>query len=207
MGGTDCAESARRHFPQFSREKRDRPRFRGRKVPAAGGSLGGRQKSCALPLPFWALSVVPGVEQEPKDSEPAPPFDFSAQGQRWRFVDSFERQGVRYVIVSAEAAHGPSVLTLTPRERQVVAEAAAGSSNQQIAQRLGISHATVRVLMARAANRLGVHTRKALLAHPALQAQGSVGAQATLAATLLEEGSLELAEQPVTLPARTGAEK
>ncbi|MEJ1960364.1 MAG: helix-turn-helix transcriptional regulator [Gammaproteobacteria bacterium] len=70
------------------------------------------------------------------------------------------------MVVSEEPAHTPSLLTLTPRERQIVAEAAAGSSNQQIAVHLGISHATVRVLMARAANRLGVRTRKALLAHP-----------------------------------------
>jgi DNA-binding CsgD family transcriptional regulator len=150
---------------------------------------------------------VPGVEQEPKQSETAAPFDFLAPGQRWRFVDSFEREGVRYVVVSAEPAQPPSLLVLTRRERQVVAEAAGGSSNQQIAQQLGISHATVRVLMARAANRLGVRTRKALLAHPALQEQGSAGTQASPRAALFEGGCLQLAEQPVSLAARTGTEK
>ena len=147
------------------------------------------------------------MEQEPKQSEAATTFDFLAPGQRWRFVDSFEREGVRYVVVSEEPAHAPSLLALTRRERQVVAEAAAGSSNQQIAQHLGISHATVRVLMARAANRLGVRTRKALLAHPALQEQGNSGAQTRSATPLFEGGGLELAEQPVSLTNRTGTEK
>ncbi|MES1178357.1 MAG: helix-turn-helix transcriptional regulator [Myxococcales bacterium] len=147
------------------------------------------------------------MEQEPKQSEATATFDFLAPGQRWRFVDSFEREGVRYVVVSEEPAHAPSLLALTRRERQIVAEAASGSSNQQIAQRLGISHATVRVLMARAANRLGVRTRKALLAHPALQEQSTAGAQASLSTPLFENVGLELAEQAVGLTSRTGTEE
>jgi len=148
------------------------------------------------------------VEPDPKQSEAVTTFDFWAPGQRWRYVDSFEREGVRYVVVSEEPAHSPSLLALTRRERQIVAQAAAGSSNQQIAKALGISHATVRVLMARAANRLGVRTRKALLAHPALQEQSAPSAQAApAAAPLFESGGLELAEQAVGLARRTGTEK
>lgn len=147
------------------------------------------------------------MEQDPKQSEAVTKFDFWAPGQRWRFVDSFEREGVRYMVVSEEPAHAPSLIALTPRERQIVAEAVAGATNQQIAQNLGISHATVRVLMARAANRLGVRTRKALLAHPALQEQGRAGAQATQAPPSLEAGRLELAEQAVSLEVASGAEK
>jgi len=41
-----------------------------------------------------------------------------------------------------------------------------GMTNKQIAYALGISDATVRVLMARAAKRFGVRSRKELLAHP-----------------------------------------
>ena len=63
-----------------------------------------------------------------------------------------------------------SIRVLTQREREIVAQAASGSSNKEIAQQLGISDATVRVLMSRAANRLGVRRRKELLAHPALRA-------------------------------------
>lgn len=147
------------------------------------------------------------MEQEPKHSEAVTTFDFLAPGQRWRFVDSFEREGVRYVVVSEEPAHTPSLLALTRRERQIVAEAAAGSSNQQIAKHLGISHATVRVLMARAANRLGVRTRKALLAHPALREQSATSAQASQAAPLFEGVDQQLAEQAVSLAARTGTEE
>ncbi|MET0792335.1 MAG: LuxR C-terminal-related transcriptional regulator [Polyangiaceae bacterium] len=147
------------------------------------------------------------MEQEPKQSAAVTTFDFYAPGQRWRFVDSFEREGVRYVVVSEEPAHAPSLLALTRRERQIVAEAAAGSSNQQIAKHLGISHATVRVLMARAANRLGVRTRKALLAHPALKEQSSTDAQANQATPLFERVGLELAEQAMSLGNRTGTEK
>jgi DNA-binding CsgD family transcriptional regulator len=136
------------------------------------------------------------VEQESKQSEAAAMFDLSAPGQRWRFVDSYERDGVRYVVVSEEPAQAPSLLALTRRERQIVAEAVAGSNNQQIAQRLGISHATVRVLMARAANRLGVRTRKALLAHPAVRDPGSADARIGLAASLCEGAGLDLGQSP-----------
>ncbi len=178
------------------------------KVQALAAGHWARPENCPGPaLPAGDPSVLPRVEQEPKQSEAAAHFDFLAPGQRWRFVDSFERAGVRYVVVSEEPAQAPSLLALTRRERQIVAEAAAGSSNQQIAQRLGISHATVRVLMARAANRLGVRTRKALLAHPALQEQGNAGAQASSVSPLFEGGGLELAEQAVALTSRTGTEK
>lgn len=148
------------------------------------------------------------MEPDRKHSEAATTFDFWAPGQRWKFVDSFEREGVRYVVVSEEPVRSPSLLTLTRRERQIVAQAVLGSSNQQIAKYLGISHATVRVLMSRAANRLGVRTRKELLAHPALQEQSKEDAQAANGPSdSLQGSSLELAEQAVGLPTRTGTEE
>jgi hypothetical protein len=62
--------------------------------------------------------------------------------------------------------------------------------------------------MSRAANRLGVRTRKELLAHPALHEQSKEEARAAEAASeSLEGGSLELAEQAVSLPDRTGTEE
>jgi DNA-binding NarL/FixJ family response regulator len=51
----------------------------------------------------------------------------------------------------------------------VVVHAALGFTNKQIAYALGISNSTVRVLMARAAARIGVRTRNELLSHPSLQ--------------------------------------
>jgi DNA-binding CsgD family transcriptional regulator len=84
-------------------------------------------------------------------------------------VNSFEQEGVRYVVLCEEGVDTRSLLVLTQREREIVAHAASGSTNKEIAQQLGISDATVRVLMSRAANRLGVRRRKELLAHPALR--------------------------------------
>jgi DNA-binding CsgD family transcriptional regulator len=59
-------------------------------------------------------------------------------------------------------ACGPSVLSA--REQQVAALAALGRSNKLIAYELGLAHSTVRVLMARAARKLGAHSRLELIA-------------------------------------------
>jgi len=87
---------------------------------------------------------------------------------RLTIVDRFEENGQRYVVAREDETGAAGFDALTDRERQVVVKAALGSSNKEIAGALGISEATVRVLMARGAHRLGVHTRKALLEHPAL---------------------------------------
>jgi len=88
---------------------------------------------------------------------------------RWTLVDSFEESGQRYVVARENQAHSESFGALTDRERQIVLHAAMGFTNKQIAYALGISDTTVRVLMARAANRMGMRTRRELLLHPALQ--------------------------------------
>ena len=56
---------------------------------------------------------------------------------------------------------GPA--SLSDRERQVTALAASGRHNKLIAYELGLSPATVRVLMARAAAKLGVASRDELV--------------------------------------------
>ena len=88
---------------------------------------------------------------------------------RWTLVDAFEEGGRRYVVARENQAETQTFIALTDRERQIVVHAALGLTNKQIAYALGISDATVRVLMARAANRLGVHSRKQLLEHDALR--------------------------------------
>lgn len=88
---------------------------------------------------------------------------------RWTLVDSFEESGKRYVVARENRAEAEGFAAFTDRERQVVVHAALGMTNKEIAYALGISDATVRVLMARAASRLGVHTRKALLDHATLR--------------------------------------
>jgi DNA-binding NarL/FixJ family response regulator len=50
----------------------------------------------------------------------------------------------------------------------VVACLARGYSTKEVGFALGIADATVRVLLARAASKLGVRSREALLAHPAV---------------------------------------
>jgi len=52
---------------------------------------------------------------------------------------------------------------LSPRERQALGFAALGDSNKLIAYELGISASTVGVLLYRAAQKLGCHTRVELL--------------------------------------------
>jgi DNA-binding CsgD family transcriptional regulator len=83
-------------------------------------------------------------------------------------VHTFEENGSRYIVARESEAHA-GIGALTERERQIVRHASDGFTNKQIAYDLGISDATVRVLMARAANRIGVRTRRELLAHPALR--------------------------------------
>jgi DNA-binding CsgD family transcriptional regulator len=78
---------------------------------------------------------------------------------RWSLVDSFENDGKHYVLAArnhVEIAPSPS---LTEREQQVMAFAAMGHRNKEIAYELGLSASTVRVLMARAAKKLGARGR------------------------------------------------
>lgn len=88
---------------------------------------------------------------------------------RWTLVDSFEENGRRYVVAHENRALSAYTDLLTDRERQVVSEAALGFSNKEIAYALGISDSTVRVLIARAAARLGVRSRSELLSHPSVR--------------------------------------
>lgn len=52
---------------------------------------------------------------------------------------------------------------LSEREQQVVQMATAGSTNKEIAFDLGLAHSTVRVLLARAARKLGARSRVELV--------------------------------------------
>ena len=85
---------------------------------------------------------------------------------RWTLVDSYERSGQRYIIARENQACRAGLEALSDRERQVVAYLAIGQSTKETAYALGISDATVRVLLARAAGKLGVKSRRGLLAHP-----------------------------------------
>lgn len=82
---------------------------------------------------------------------------------RWTLVDSYERGGRRYILAreNAPVAGGPR--TLSERERQVISLAALGRSNKLIAYELDLAHSTVRVLLSRAAAKLGVTSRAELI--------------------------------------------
>ena len=82
---------------------------------------------------------------------------------RWTLVDVCERDGTRYLVARQNSPKSKGPVALSEREKQVVALAGMGQHNKLIAYNLGISHSTVRVLLARAAGKLGVSTREELL--------------------------------------------
>jgi DNA-binding CsgD family transcriptional regulator len=82
---------------------------------------------------------------------------------RLSLLDEFETSGKRYIVARENAPRPPGPGALTERERQVVGYAALGHDNKIIAYDLGIAHATVKVLMARAAAKLGVGSREEVI--------------------------------------------
>ena len=101
-------------------------------------------------------------------------------GARWTLVDSFERGGARYVVARENQPEVRGLAALSTRERQVVVYLALGQSTKETAYALGISDVTVRVLIRRAAAKLGVTSRESLIAHhevrqldPAAEARGA----------------------------------
>jgi DNA-binding CsgD family transcriptional regulator len=82
---------------------------------------------------------------------------------RWTLVDHFESDGRRFVLAQENESETSSGTALSLREHQVLANAALGRTNKEIAYALGIGHSTVRVLLARAAKKLGAHARADLI--------------------------------------------
>jgi DNA-binding CsgD family transcriptional regulator len=87
---------------------------------------------------------------------------------RWTVVGSYESNGQLHVVAREESADG--VATLTDRERQAVACLAEGQSTKETAYALGIADVTVRVLLRRAATKLGARSRRELLEHDDVRA-------------------------------------
>lgn len=83
---------------------------------------------------------------------------------RWTLVDRYESDGKRYIVARENTPLTGSAQPLSEREKQVVALGSLGRTNKLIAYELGIAHATVRVLFARAARKLGVQSRPELIA-------------------------------------------
>jgi len=87
--------------------------------------------------------------------------DPAALGGRWSLLDSFDSNGRQYV-VAARNTISSERRELSPREAQVVGLLALGHSNKVISYELGLAWSTVRVLVHRAARKLGVGTRREL---------------------------------------------
>ncbi|MDP9148506.1 MAG: helix-turn-helix transcriptional regulator [Myxococcota bacterium] len=77
--------------------------------------------------------------------------------------------GKSSVVARENQARVHGLVALTDRERQVVTCLALGQSTKETAYALGISDATVRVLLGRAAAKLGTRSRIATLNHPEVQ--------------------------------------
>lgn len=84
---------------------------------------------------------------------------------RWSLLDDFDSDGRRFVVaVENEPPTRPPRKDLSEREHQVITQAHLGHSDKVIAYELGLSASTVRVLMHRAARKLGASTRREALA-------------------------------------------
>ncbi len=81
----------------------------------------------------------------------------------WTPVETFERDGRRFVLAIERAPDTECLALLSAREREVVKKALLGHDNKTIAFELGLAHSTVRVLMARAASKAGAGSRRELL--------------------------------------------
>jgi len=82
---------------------------------------------------------------------------------RWTLVDQLESDGKRYILARKNAPAPRAGAGLSQREREVAALAALHRSNKVIAYELGIAHSTVRVLLKRACEKLGVQSREELI--------------------------------------------
>jgi DNA-binding CsgD family transcriptional regulator len=98
--------------------------------------------------------------------QPAPAVDAwkAMVAARWTLHEQVEADGKRFIhaLANEPCAAGPKELSV--REQQVAALAALGRSNKLIAYELGLAHATVRVLIARAAKKVGARSRSELIA-------------------------------------------
>jgi DNA-binding CsgD family transcriptional regulator len=82
---------------------------------------------------------------------------------RWSLVDSFERDGRRYLMARRNDPRLEFPRALSQRHRQIVAYAASGHSNKYIAYALGLAPSTVATHLAAAMLRLGARNRSDLV--------------------------------------------
>jgi DNA-binding CsgD family transcriptional regulator len=83
---------------------------------------------------------------------------------RWSLVDHCDSDGRRFVLARRNEPRVRDVRALTPRERDVAAFVARGHSNKYVAYALGLAAATVAAHLASALAKLGVGSRRELIA-------------------------------------------
>jgi DNA-binding CsgD family transcriptional regulator len=81
---------------------------------------------------------------------------------RWTLIDQYERDGRRYILARENTPQIRKSAALSARESQAVSLASLGRSNKLIAYELGLAPSTIRVLIARAAKKLGARSRSEL---------------------------------------------
>lgn len=82
---------------------------------------------------------------------------------RWTLIDSFERDGRRYILARPNAPTRQAEAKLSPREAQAAHAAGLGHPDKLIAYELGTSPSTVSNLLARARRKLGLRNRVELV--------------------------------------------
>lgn len=84
---------------------------------------------------------------------------------QWSLLDEFDTDGKRFVVaIDNRPPQRVPAGSLSEREHQVLTHAELGHTNKEIAYELGLSSATVRVLMHRAAKKLGTTARAETIA-------------------------------------------
>lgn len=96
---------------------------------------------------------------------------------RWTLVDHFDADGRRYVLAIDNRPEPPSPRLWSKREREVVLQAVSGHDNKTIAANLGVAHSTVRVLVQRAATKIGASSRRELVERAAKYFDGADGSK------------------------------
>ena len=84
-------------------------------------------------------------------------------GGRWTIVEHFESDGRRFLVARENRPRTASAASLSPREREVLAQLAGGLSNKEIGYRLGLTPSTVAYHLGRAATKLGASSTAELV--------------------------------------------
>jgi DNA-binding CsgD family transcriptional regulator len=82
---------------------------------------------------------------------------------RWSLVDRFDHDGKRMYVARRNDPGIPAPTTLSERDRQIIAYAAIGLGNKEIAYALGVSASTVGERVASAMEKLGLRSRAELV--------------------------------------------